>query len=132
MPYKIVAVRSGVRKSFAYAVRGDDSVNVDYRTDGITAAKIGGLLVFRTLRDAQRCPGHDAKGAEIWKVRCRKAVKLPTLRLGNPFIQLHNVKQLWEGDTLPMASRWPWPKGTQAFKYVELIECVSFLGGKNA
>lgn len=97
-----------------------------YSTKKFTKAKVGGLLVFDTLEDANIYAARSYK--EIWKVEVKDKVELP--RVGSTdFFSSNYIKQLWEGKEWlygDMAHNYIvyWPEGTGAYKQVKLLEKV--------
>lgn len=120
--YKVVTVwRRGLNDQPRYASAfAEGEFTLSYSTNKFTKAKVGGLLVFNTFEEAQVYEGRSHK--EIWKVEVKDKVELP-MNGSNAFYNTKFIKNLWKGNNWPYG--FTWPKGTEAYKQVKLLEKVS-------
>lgn len=106
-----------------YSAIAPPCVRVEYRKGRWTTAKIGGLLVFRTFKDAY-CYGRCI-GDAIYRCECKERTLLPKDSLNLCDISVLRTRALWQG--VEGMSRYildSWPQGTQAFRKVKLLEEV--------
>ncbi len=128
--YKVVAKRYGEPGVGEEAVTlhsmwAMGKLDVKYTPDKSTKAPIGGLLVFKSLRDAMLYSRTEGHHNEVWKVEVRDRVRLPKLRVNIFSLTLNKkIKTVWSYGKLLNELTSTWPGGTQAFKQVKLLERV--------
>ena len=93
-----------------------------------TKAKIGGLLVFKTLEQARRMADDENGIFQIWTCAGKYPVKLPKFRLWNcRRFSLKYLEKTWgAGLCMLLDDYHTWPKGSVSFRQVKLLEKVDF------
>jgi len=106
--------------------------SVEYRPGEWAEAKIGGLLVFDTLDDAQAYIEETKDGPlELWMCECNEPVELPdhTTARFDEFVYVWDIyeyfREIKKNPDLMRGSSMPWHKGTSAFKRVRLTRFIS-------
>jgi hypothetical protein len=127
--YKVVRMEQG--RLWSACAR--DELQCEYVPGQWTTAPVGGLLVFRSEKDARRwvreCGAEYA--FQIWLADCEDLVRLPAIGVGSPWVK-QIAEYVWtNGDVPPdRDSAWQkygpileldWPAGTLAFRKVKLI-----------
>jgi hypothetical protein len=128
--YKVVRMESG--RLWSACAR--DELQCEYVPGQWATAPVGGLLVFRSEKDARRWVRECCAGAEymiqVWLADCEDPVPLPRIALGYPWIK-KIAEHVWSKGALPeRIEGWvrygpildaDWPAGTLAFRKVKLI-----------
>jgi hypothetical protein len=130
--YKVVRMEGG--QLWSAGVR--DELQCEYIPGQWTVAPVGGLLVFRSQKDARRwirkCG--SANAFQIWLADCEDPVSLPAVGLGYPWIR-RAAEYVWATGLVPLHTEgWlnyqsyilysDWPAGTLAFRKVRLIRLI--------
>jgi hypothetical protein len=127
--YKVVRMEQG--RLWSACAR--DDLKCEYIPRQWTTAPVGGLLVFRTKKDAERWVYECGAGYafQVWLADCEDPVPLPETGLGYPWIKWI-AERVWASGAAP---RWAegrygpildadWPAGTLAFRKVKLVRKV--------
>lgn len=119
--YKVVTRMPRSKRLFSCVA--PPCVRVEYHKGRWKTAKVGGLLVFRTLAAARRYG--NCTGDIIYRCECKDQMLLPRDSLLLNRITVKRARALWQGmavDRYLFDSHWP--PGTQAFRKVKLVEEV--------
>lgn len=125
--YKVV---ENIEGSY-YSSHAEGRYSIRYLPEVFVEAPVGGLLVFDTFKQASEIlPPRDRmirvnRMMEVWKVEVEQPVKLPEhafINTGIYPVGLRLFERLWGGEIIDDWGMVPWPEGTEAYKYVKLIE----------
>ena len=127
--YKVVRMEDG--RLWSACAR--DELQCEYIPNQWVTAPVGGLLVFRSQKDAKRwmreCGAEYA--FQIWLADCEDPVRLPAIGIGYPWVRWI-AEYVWANGDVPSDrdSAWKtygpileldWPSGTLAFRKVRLV-----------
>lgn len=95
-----------------------------YNTKEENTAKIGGFVVFGSLKEAKKhCWHYRYDGGKIYKVACRKKIDKPNFHFPETIINDDQLKDIWKYKEMPIKGYWP--NGTEFYKHLRFIERIA-------
>lgn len=117
--YKIVYKTDDKRLSSLFA---PPPYSVNYHVGEWATAPVGGLLAFKTLKQAKAYRFGERK--EIWAASAEEPVPLPRWAATSSLV----YRQCWADEALEPVFRQIWPDGTVAYRRIRLNRLVCSRG----
>jgi hypothetical protein len=110
------------------SINAKDELCVNYVVGKFVKASVGGLLVFSTFGFADQFDWYGGRDypIEIWSVKVKDEVPKPRWAYARGTKSQKKIGQFWSvyPEQYDCWNHIAWPEGTEAFKYVKLLEKV--------